>query len=77
VLRAWFLALPLTIQQWEISSLLHPCSPGRVQRFTPTSDVSIRLQITIYGFQFCWEGFSLPRGCAGLFSWGGVGWGGE
>jgi hypothetical protein len=40
VLRIWFLAPPLTVQQWEICSLPHPCSPGHGQCSTPTSDVS-------------------------------------
>jgi hypothetical protein len=46
-LRAQFLAPPLTVQQWEISSLPHACSPGWVRRSTPNSDISVRLQFVV------------------------------
>jgi hypothetical protein len=55
-LRVWLLAPP-------------PFSRA-VQCSTPTSSVSVRLQLAVYVFQLCWGGFSLPRGCAGLCSWG-------
>jgi hypothetical protein len=38
------------------------------------SNVGFRLQFTVYGFSSAGGGFSLPRGCAGLFSEGGVRW---
>jgi hypothetical protein len=48
-----------------------PHSPGQVQCSTPHLSVSVRLQFTVYAFQFCWKGgFSLHRGYAGLFSLG-------
>jgi hypothetical protein len=42
--------------------------PWAGSAFHPTPAVGVRLQFTIYAFQFCLEGgeFSLPRGCAGL-----------
>jgi hypothetical protein len=35
---------------------------------SPPSNVGVRLQFTVYDFQFFWREFSLPRDCAGLFS---------
>jgi hypothetical protein len=34
------------------------------------STVGVRLQFAVYVFQFCWGGFSFPRGYAEFFSWG-------
>jgi hypothetical protein len=55
VLRAWFLATPLTVQQWEIGSLPLSILQGGFSVPPPTSDVSVRLWFAVYGFQFCWR----------------------
>jgi hypothetical protein len=79
-LRARLLAPPLAVHHWAISFLPHPSVQNwefwtQAQCSTPTSDVGVRLQFAIYTFQFCRGGvvFSLPRGCAGLFSRAGEG----
>jgi hypothetical protein len=46
--------------------LSHPHSPGQVQHSTPTSSVSVRLPFSVW----LGGGFCLPRGSAGIFSWG-------
>jgi hypothetical protein len=69
-----FYGASLRVQHCEFSSLPHPSSPGQVQHSTPISDVSVILLFAVYDFQFAEGGrFSLPRGCTGVFSRGGVG----
>jgi hypothetical protein len=59
--------LELVLRIWLLVS---PLFSGQVQHSTPhlvlESDYSL-----LVVFQFCWGGFSLSRGCAELFSWGG------
>jgi hypothetical protein len=64
----------LRVWCWGFGSLLHPHSPRQVSSSTPTSTVSVRFYNLLFMF-FSFTGwwFSLPRGCVGLFSWGGGG----
>jgi hypothetical protein len=43
----------------SVQLLAPTCSPGQGQHSTPTSAVSVRLQFTVYAFQFCWKGDSI------------------
>jgi hypothetical protein len=45
-----FAALPM-LDNWQFH---HPCSPGQIQYSTSTSTVGVRLQFTVYVFQFFW-----------------------
>jgi hypothetical protein len=77
VQRAWFLVPPLTVQQWQIGSLSHPHCPWWIQHSTQTSNVGVRLQFTVYGFQVscvcvCGGVHSAQRLCWIIFlEWGG------
>jgi hypothetical protein len=67
--RVGFLAPPLTAQQWEISSLPHPHSPGQVQHSIPPQMVVVDYSSLFMAFSFAGGGrFSLLRGCTRLFS---------
>jgi hypothetical protein len=46
--------LMCALVHWEFGSLPHPSSLEQVRHSTPTSTVSVRLQFTVYTFQFCW-----------------------
>jgi hypothetical protein len=76
-LGSWLVASPplstfaaLCACHWEFGFLPHPHSLGHAQHSTPTSVVIVRLKFTVYVYQFFWGkgAFSLPRGCAALFS---------
>jgi hypothetical protein len=74
VLRAWFLAPSLTVEQWEIISLPHLHSLGQVQHSTPMSNVGVRLQFTLYSFQLWWGVQSALGLCWTIFlGWSGFG----
>jgi hypothetical protein len=62
-----FAAFPMFVH-WEFGSLPHPVLQGGFS-VAPPPPLSV-LEFTIYVFQFCWGGFSLPRGCAGFCSQG-------
>jgi hypothetical protein len=46
--------------------LAPPLSPGQFPDSPPAPTIGVRLQFAVYVLQFCWGGFSLPRGCTGL-----------
>jgi hypothetical protein len=52
----------LRVWSWEFGSLPHSCSEGQVQCSTPTSAVGVRLQFTVYVFQFCCGGAHSSQG---------------
>jgi hypothetical protein len=52
VLRVLLLAPPLRVQYLEFGSLPHANYLGQAQQCTPTSNVGVRLQFTVYVFQF-------------------------
>jgi hypothetical protein len=52
----------LRFQHWEFGSLPHSHTPGQVQCSNLTSAVSVRLQFTVYAFQFCFRGVQSAQG---------------
>jgi hypothetical protein len=72
-LSTQFLATPMTVQQWEISSLLLCYSLGQVQHSTPPLMLVLDYSLLFMAFSFAVRGFIPPMDCAGLFSWHGVG----